>query len=432
MALPSLHPSVVWNAAFWDLRRRLRRRAFWLGLLMPVAIGLLGTLILSFLEGAQSHTVLVIHPKRCPAFGQMIERGIEDPIPAPDRLTLHVQRTAVEDDHLAATIRAASDNVLQGGIAAFVVIRCSREPSLDQGLPTDARLEVFGSHTSGEPASVLSRIRLTLLMHSSGWSSERSSELRRSLAKIDAQLSQKAVQVEGTAERFGSTLVSSAALMMACFFVMITNVATGPLFGAGTATSGSSRSRLEIELTVMEKEEVVAAQLLASWIVAVALLAVSTTFIFVPMLWVEALPPRAVALYCAFSVVGYMLHAPLCIVLGLVGSDGRSSSPLQSAYTLFTMLVLPVTTMAASSPNSPLIRALSYVPISAPQVALTRALILRDLPWWETTLAFLSVLATSAAMTAIAARIFHVLVLTGDRRTTLGRLFQLIRNPQLG
>lgn len=130
------------------------------------------------------------------------------------------------------------------------------------------------------------------------------------------------------------------------------------------------------------------------------------------------IPPLVILLFVVFFLLGYFLYGAL---YAAVGASVNSQHEAQSlAFPVMVPLILGVMLfpMILSSPDSPLSVACSFVPFWTPLLMFLRVTVLQP-PAWQITLSIALTLATIAALTWAAARIYRVGILRHGKRPTV-------------
>ena len=103
---------------------------------------------------------------------------------------------------------------------------------------------------------------------------------------------------------------------------------------------------------------------------AVALLA-ATVAVFA-LAGLIKLSLASVALALVYFVLGYLLYATLMAVVGSIGTSMRESQQIAGVFSIFSALPYLGLTVMFSNPNSPIVLALSYFPLTSPVTMLIR------------------------------------------------------------
>jgi ABC-type Na+ efflux pump permease subunit len=117
------------------------------------------------------------------------------------------------------------------------------------------------------------------------------------------------------------------------------------------------------------------------------------------------------------------------MTLGLLTSSPKLPSPLQTAYQFVTLLALPLVFTGITSPDSPLMKVLSYVPVTAPYGGMVRANMSPTIEWWEIALSLGGLIVCAMLAFSLTLRVFRALVMVRDERVGFRKLIKLIVDP---
>lgn len=138
---------------------------------------------------------------------------------------------------------------------------------------------------------------------------------------------------------------------------------------------------------------------------------------------IKFLTPLQLAGYPLYFALGYLLIAALYASMGAGAKDVQSGSQLQGLVLMLPMVPLWLSGTLVSSPELPIFRILSFVPVFTPGMMLIR-LGASTVPWWEVA-ATLSSLAISVYLAMIfSTRVFQVAMLMYGKPATLREIWR--------
>jgi ABC-2 type transport system permease protein len=161
------------------------------------------------------------------------------------------------------------------------------------------------------------------------------------------------------------------------------------------------------------------------WLGAGAGLLAATATIFA-LTGISNLGPSTVVLGIVYFVLGYLLFATLMAVAGSMGTTQRESQQIASIFSVTAAVPMMAMSVIFTNPQSPLIIALSYIPLTSPVMMLLR-LGLGPVPSGQVAISLVLLAAGLVASLWAGAKVFRVgLLMYGKRPSVkeLGRAFR--------
>jgi ABC-2 type transport system permease protein len=140
------------------------------------------------------------------------------------------------------------------------------------------------------------------------------------------------------------------------------------------------------------------------------------------------LPLPLIILSLLYVVLGYLLYAGIFVAMGAPVSTEQDAQQITTYLMLILFIPIFLAFSIAQTPNSTLIRVLSYIPLLTPSLMIMRISI--QLPSPGELIATLIILAVSGiVMMRIAGKIFRTTILFTGKRPNMRELIQFIRMP---
>ncbi len=141
---------------------------------------------------------------------------------------------------------------------------------------------------------------------------------------------------------------------------------------------------------------------------------------------VPALPAYKLALLPLFYLLGYILYAVLYAGLGTLGTSQRESQQVAGIISFIAAVPFMVAGIMFTNPNSPLIRALTYFPLTAAGMIMLR-LPLVDIPTSDIIISLISLLVSIPVATWLGAKLFRMGILMYGKRPSLKEIWTALR-----
>lgn len=134
----------------------------------------------------------------------------------------------------------------------------------------------------------------------------------------------------------------------------------------------------------------------------------------------------AVVFFVLFFLLGYGLYSTLYAAIGAMVNSQQEGQQLQQLIALPLALSFIFIFTVIQAPNSPLIIAGSFFPLTAPLMMFAR-IVLETPPWWQIALSIGLLLATTYGVVLVCARIYRVGILMYGKRPTLPEIMKWLR-----
>lgn len=163
----------------------------------------------------------------------------------------------------------------------------------------------------------------------------------------------------------------------------------------------------------------------AIW-VATALAALPFIAQSIPELEAVSISPVTLVLALAFFILGYLAYGAIFAAIGALAPGTREAQQYSGFFGFFAVIPLIFAGAFIAAPGSPLVIALSLIPLTAPAAMLQVLALVSETPW-PLVLASLAVLALFAALAAVAAaRVFRATLLLYGARPSVRRIVAAI------
>ena len=125
----------------------------------------------------------------------------------------------------------------------------------------------------------------------------------------------------------------------------------------------------------------------------------------------RAFSPKMLIFFPLFLFLGYIFYGAFFIAMGTLANSMQDAQTLTTPIMLILSTCVLVVPLGLTTPNSPILTAASWFPLSAPFAAIIR--LPSDPPWWELILSALFVFIMALVVIWFASRIFRYGVLSG-------------------
>lgn len=139
-----------------------------------------------------------------------------------------------------------------------------------------------------------------------------------------------------------------------------------------------------------------------------------------------AVPPHVLVFFVVFFLLGFLLYSAMYAALGSMVNSEQETQHFQILILQFLIVPVLLATMILRNPNGTASTVLSLIPFFTPTLMFLRITIVTP-PAWEIALSIVVLLATTAGMMWMAARIYRVGILMYGKRPTLPELWRWIK-----
>ncbi len=133
------------------------------------------------------------------------------------------------------------------------------------------------------------------------------------------------------------------------------------------------------------------------------------------------------ALSLVYYILGYTVYAVLVGAIGTLGSNFQESQQISGIVTLVAAVPMMLLGVFFNNPDSILVRALSWFPLTAPTSMMLR-LPLGEIPWVDVAVSIFGLLVTTPVIIWIGAKIFRLGMLMYGKRPGILELVRLLRH----
>lgn len=134
----------------------------------------------------------------------------------------------------------------------------------------------------------------------------------------------------------------------------------------------------------------------------------------------------AVVFFAVFFLLGYGLYSTLYAAIGAMVNSQQEGQQLQQLIALPLALSFIFIFTIIQYPNSPMVVAGSFFPLTAPLMMFAR-IVLETPPWWQIALSIGLLLSTTYGVVLVCARIYRVGILMYGKRPTLPEIMKWLR-----
>lgn len=267
--------------------------------------------------------------------------------------------------------------------------------------------------------------------------------LQRSLLKsrgvneADIQEFQKPVKLDVHGASGGASKNALASMLSLVFLTTILYVSV-LMYGINVMNAileEKSSRVMEVMLATTESKYLMAGKILgvgavgltqiAIWVTAGLVLSSSSLIAAGPQLR-NLISITAVIFFALFFLLGYGLYSTLYAAIGAMVNSQQEGQQLQQLIALPLALSFIFIFTVIQSPNSPIIIAGSFFPLTAPLMMFAR-IVMETPPWWQVALSIGLLLATTYGIVLVCARIYRVGILMYGKRPTLPEIMKWLR-----
>ena len=130
-----------------------------------------------------------------------------------------------------------------------------------------------------------------------------------------------------------------------------------------------------------------------------------------------------------FFILSFFLYCSLYAALGAASEDEQHLGQLSWPVIIFLVIPVVMISPIINTPQAPIVVGLSFFPLTAPIVMFLRILV-GAAQWWEVLVSLGLIIAATAAVIWLSARIFRVGILMTGKRLTFGEVLRLARSRQ--
>ncbi len=127
-----------------------------------------------------------------------------------------------------------------------------------------------------------------------------------------------------------------------------------------------------------------------------------------------------------FFILAFFLYAACYAALGAAAEDEHHLGQLAWPLILFLIIPMVLISTMVMNPDSPVVMALSFFPLTSPIVMLVRVLVASP-AWWELALCIGLLVATIYATTILGAKIFRTGILMSGKRYKISEILRWVR-----
>ena len=160
------------------------------------------------------------------------------------------------------------------------------------------------------------------------------------------------------------------------------------------------------------------------WVVTMA--ALSGGAVFLLAMAVPTLPAYKLAILPLFYLLGYVLYAVLYAGLGALGTSHRESQQVAGIISFIAAVPFMVSGVLFTNPNSPIIRALTFFPLTAASMVMLR-LPMSDMPTIDIVISLISLVVSIPLAAWLGAKLFRMGILMYGKRPSFKEVWAALR-----
>lgn len=136
--------------------------------------------------------------------------------------------------------------------------------------------------------------------------------------------------------------------------------------------------------------------------------------------------PGVLAAFAVFFLLGYLLYSAMYAVVGAVTTTEQEGQQLQFVIVIPLVISLLMMFTVVQTPDAPRVVWMSMVPFFSPLLMFVR-IVVQTPPLWQIALSLLLLVATTAGILVLCARIYRVGILIYGKRPTLPEILKWIK-----
>ncbi len=136
--------------------------------------------------------------------------------------------------------------------------------------------------------------------------------------------------------------------------------------------------------------------------------------------------PTVLLLAAVYYVLGFLMYAVLMASVGALGTDVQEAQQLAGIFSLLAAVPLMLASVFFANPDSVLIRAISWFPLTAPTAMMLR-LPMAQVPALDIGVSILSILVTTPLILWLGAKLFRLGLLMYGKRPGVREILRLLR-----
>lgn len=160
------------------------------------------------------------------------------------------------------------------------------------------------------------------------------------------------------------------------------------------------------------------------WVLTIGALSGGTAFLLA--MAVPSLPVYKLLILPVFYLLGYLLYAVLYAGLGALGTNHRESQQVAGIISFIAAVPFMVSGILFSNPNSPIIRVLTFFPLTAASMVMLR-LPMSDVPTTDIVVSLVILVVTIPLAAWLGAKLFRMGILMYGKRPNLKEVWAALR-----
>jgi ABC-2 type transport system permease protein len=138
------------------------------------------------------------------------------------------------------------------------------------------------------------------------------------------------------------------------------------------------------------------------------------------------LSPAPFLLAAVYFLLGYLLYGTMMAAVGALGTNMRESQQLAGIFSFMAAIPWFTAGIVFTNPNSPIVRVLSYFPLTAPTMMMLR-IPMSDVPNVDIVVSLIVLLVSIPVVLWAGAKIFRMGLLMYGKRPSLGEIARALR-----
>ena len=160
------------------------------------------------------------------------------------------------------------------------------------------------------------------------------------------------------------------------------------------------------------------------WVISVG--AISGGAVVLVAMSIPSLPVHKLLILPVFYLLGYVLYAVLYAGLGALGTNHRESQQVAGIISFIAAVPFMVSGVLFTNPNSPIIRALTFFPLTAASMIMLR-LPMSDVPTTDMVISLISLVVSIPLAAWLGAKLFRMGILMYGKRPSFKEVWAALR-----
>jgi ABC-2 type transport system permease protein len=138
------------------------------------------------------------------------------------------------------------------------------------------------------------------------------------------------------------------------------------------------------------------------------------------------IPPAVLAAFAIFFLMGYLLYSAIYAAIGAISTTEQEGQQLQFFVVIPLVLSIFMLVPVVQNPDAPAVVWMSMIPFFAPLLMYAR-IVVQTPPVWQIALSLFLLIATTAGILVLCARIYRIGILIYGKRPTLPEILKWMK-----